>query len=141
MPKVKIIRTAPIAEDGIHVRKYSVGWQGEVSDVAAQLLTSLGAAIIIRERILLPVEPEVKPEILPTEGREEILPSEKKITIEERTAVKIFEISRETKIPINRVITVAKDLGINATGSSSTVSWYDAQKIKFALAKEKSRQG
>lgn len=52
--KIRMTKTVPVAIDGIHVRKFSKGWEGEIDPKIAKVLFSLDAAVIVRDQAVVP---------------------------------------------------------------------------------------
>lgn len=151
MPKIKILKTMPIAEDGIHVKKYSEGWEGEVSAVAAEILVSIGAGRIVRERTAPSPESHTDPDIKPQEGTENLKSSEgaenlkpqegteegKKRPEEKKKLFRVFNLSDELGVSSAKIIATAKKLGIFATNPMSGLSPEEISGIKAEFEKPK----
>ena len=136
MPKVRITKTTPIAEDGIHVRKYSAGWEGEVSEAAAALLVSCGAATVMMEtNIMRRTAPTNEPPV-PSEGIEPQGPSEKKED-PEPAVMRIWQLSEETGVSSAKLLQIAKRINVSVTGPMSGLSNEEINKIKSELEKPK----
>lgn len=138
MPRIRITKTMPIAEDGIHVRKYTAGWEGEVSDAAAKILIGINAAVavVVMTRRTIPT-PEVTPVMLPTEGTAIITPTEKKGDVSDSSScvIRVWELAREIGTSSSRILQVAKNLGLQATLPMSGLSAGDVELIRAALEK------
>ena len=135
MPKVRITQTVPIAEDGIHIRKYASGWEGEVSEAAARILISIGAAQIVRTRLAPSEQPEVAPSgTTVIEGA-----PEKKEAVKSTVpaVIRVWQLSDEIGVSSKRIIEIAVTLGIEATVPMSGLTTENVNKIKAELEKPK----
>lgn len=135
MPRVRITKKAAIAEDGIHVRKYNEGWQGEVTERALQLLISIESAVIVRER----TSPETTN---PKEGTGTIEPKEKKDVVDIKEtevpcAMRVYELSDEIGVSSSKIVEIAKSIGIDVKVAMSGLTLEEANKIKSELEKPK----
>lgn len=122
MPKVKILRTVPIAEDGIHVRLFREKSVMEVSDKLYKIMLSLSAAELI------PTESR-RTSPAPSEGTTTLTPSETKTTV--------AGLSDELGISSKRIIQTCKELKIAAKDIDSALSAEDVSKIKSKFEKPK----
>jgi len=134
MPKIRVTRTTPVATDGVHIRLFQAGWEGDVEkDVADLLVYKLKIATFVRERAM--PEPSEKaviesaPEI--KEGDTEEKPEE--IESEEVPYIRVFQLAKEWGVSNRLILNKAKDLGIAATAPASNLSDEEVKRLKTAL--------
>ena len=122
-------RTLPVAVDGIHIRYFSSGWEGEVeASVADLLVNQLKAATIVRERTL--PEPSERAVI---ESAPEIAEEEPKKPEED---TQVFQLARDLGISNRAILNKAKDLGISAAAPASKLTGEEVARLKKALGIE-----
>lgn len=143
MPRIRITRTEPVAPDGIHIRLFQAGWEGDVEkDVANLLVYNLKMAKMVREREM--PEPseravvESAPEIKEETSEEEIEkagPEEEieKADSEEPLYIRVFQFAKKWGISNRLILNKAKDLGIAAVAPASNLSDEEVERLKSAL--------
>ena len=135
MPKIKVTKTIPIAEDGIHIRRYAAGFIGDVSNKAAEILISIGAAVLVRERMA----PSIAPEIAPSEKAViEKAPEIKMVEVTELASspsIRVWQLADELGTSSKKIISVAKELKIFVSVPASGMTPEEAEKIRIKLKK------
>ncbi len=138
MPKIRVTKTTPVAVDGIHIRKFAEGWEGEVNDSVAKILVDdCHAAVRVRERMA----PAVQPDVGPSENAVmEDVPEKKLVDIQESnvsTIIRVWQLSDELGVASKRIIEIAKNLKIDVAVPASGLSFEEADKIRAELEKPK----
>jgi len=122
-------RTLPVAVDGIHIRYFSSGWEGDVETSVADLLVNqLKAATIVRERMM--PEPSERAVI---ESAPEIAEEEPEKPEED---TQVFQLAKDLGISNRAILNKAKDLGISAAAPASKLTGTEVTRLKKALGIE-----
>lgn len=136
MPKIKILKTLPVAVDGIHVKLFTKDQELEASEELANLLINkLKMASLIRQRTQMSealIEPPEKAVI-------EMAPEKKEDPIidEPMEDIQVFQLARDLSVPVRSILNKAKDLGIDAKAPVSKLTGKEAVKIKRAIGEDK----
>jgi len=134
MPKIRITRTMPVAVDGIHIRLFQAGWEGNVEDYIANLVVyKLKIATFVRERTMPEPSEKAVIESAPEVKEEEIEEKPEETEPEEPPYIRVFQLAKELGVPNRLILNKAKDLGIAATAPASNLSDEEAKRLKDAL--------
>jgi len=137
-----MIKTVPVAVDGIHIKQFRAGVTYDENDgitnrMAKILIEDCRAAILVRER----TAPSVVPEVAPSEKAVIEEAPERKLVevtiVEKPIMVRVYQLSDELGVSSKRILEIAKSIGIEATAPASGLSFNDADKIKSELEKLK----
>ena len=131
MPTIRVTKSVPVAIDGIHIRKYAVGWVGEVNEETAKALISFQAAELVRSRV-------ASPEIAESE---KIEPGEKAVIEnapeqKEASSIRVWELAEEIGTSSKKIITIANKLGYKVKTSMSGLTDEEAKMIRGELESE-----
>ena len=140
MAKIKMLKTLPIALDGIHANLFKKGeiYPNEkqaLSDKDIVLLVNkLKVAEIIPERKL--VEPSEKPMVEPSETKSEETEPEKEDEPKEdksEEGITVANLAKKYNTPNRAILNAAQKLKINATAPSSKLTAKAVLEIKEYL--------
>jgi len=138
--KIKMLKTLPIALDGIHANLFKKGeiYPNEkqaLSDKDIVLLVNkLKVAEIIPERKL--VEPSEKPMVEPSETKSEETEPEKEDGLKEdksEEGITVANLAKKYNTPNRAILNAAQKLKINATAPSSKLTAKAVLEIKEYL--------
>ena len=140
MAKIKMLKTLPIALDGIHANLFKKGEiypnerQGLSDKDVVLLVNKLKVAEIIPERKL--VEPSEKPMVEPSEIKSEETESEKDDEPKEdksEEGITVANLAKKYNTPNRAILNAAQKLKINATAPSSKLTAKAVLEIKEYL--------
>ena len=129
-------RTLPVAVDGIHIRYFSSGWEGDVETSVADLLVNqLKAATIVRKRMMPEPSEKAVIESAPEVG-ESISGRNEKETEASEKDTQVFQLAKDLGISNCAILNKAKDLGISAAAPASKLTGTEVTRLKKALGIE-----
>jgi hypothetical protein len=125
-----MLKTLPVALDGIHTILFQKGQEIQVEpNIAKLLVRDLNAASFVLERTT-----PVSSEQAVIESAPNIKKEEPEVIAQDAIApIRIFQLAKELGISNSIIIKKAKKLGIDASAPASNLSAAEVERIKKAL--------